>query len=145
MAEKFQTGTGIVSRDWRRSFTAAELKRTLQFIVDGIYAKVVDAVEHHEARKAGMDIASPLKVFSMHLTGMSETIVDIVECQVREAIALTWPGRFAFPEDWQLRVLPEHGGYSTYGWPTNPKTNVRERPTPTQDDRQKKSTQSFQR
>ena len=92
MVEKFQTGSGVVSRDWRRLFAPAEQARTLQLIVDGIYAKVVDNVEHHAARKGGADVASPLKVFSMHLNCMNPAIVDSVERQVQEAIGLTWPG-----------------------------------------------------
>lgn len=116
--------------------------KTLQFIVDGIYARVVDAVEYREAGK-GRDLASPLKTFSLHLSGMSETIADTVEWQVRTAIERTWPGRFDFQNNWRLRVLPEPTGYSTYGWPANPRTNVRELPAPAKDTRQNKPKRSF--
>ena len=122
-----RTGNRIMPSEWSQMFTSsADVAWGVQMAVDKIFAKVVDAVEHQDARKFGYTL-SPLKTFSIQLNGMW-TIGETVEQQVQQAIEATWPGRFNFQEDWKARVMMEYVTENTYGWPADPTTNLRQRP-----------------
>ena len=106
-------GSGLSPHEWKQMFNSSADAWVVQLAVDGIYAKVIDAVE---LQNAGKDTMSPLKVFSVALHCIHERLLGPIEEQVQQAIESTWPGRFDF-RNWKSRVLMEYTGRSTYGMP----------------------------
>ena len=71
-------GTGLSPHEWKQMFNSSVDAWVVQLTADGIYAKVIDAVE---LQNAGKDTRSPLKVFSVALNGIHERLLGPIEKQ----------------------------------------------------------------